>query len=251
MREVTYLRVANVQRGYLDLAELKTISATESDIAQLRLVEGDILFTEGGDRDKLGRGWIWSGEVEECIHQNHIFRARLYRQDFQPELFSHAGNSYGQLWFQRNGKQSVNLASISLGVLRQFPVPVIPTNEQVAIIEAVQEKLSQIDAMEAEVDRGLVRGTRLHQATLKAAFAGTLVPQDPKDEPATALLERIKLERLQASAERNGRPKKFVTKRRIRKAAATAAVGNSKRKMNRSGKSRKTSASRIMKGKSR
>src|SRR5437868_1883761 len=76
VREVPYLRVANVQRGYLDLTELKTILATEEEIESLRLCPGDILFTEGGDRDKLGRGWVWNGEVEECIHQNHIFRAR-------------------------------------------------------------------------------------------------------------------------------------------------------------------------------
>lgn len=67
-RRIPYLRVANVQRGYLDLNEIKQIDAPESDIADLRLLPGDILFTEGGDRDKLGRGWIWDGQVAECIH---------------------------------------------------------------------------------------------------------------------------------------------------------------------------------------
>ena len=76
-REVPYLRVANVQRGYLDLAEIKRIRARESEIDMLLLKLGDILFTEGGDRDKLGRGWVWSGEIDECVHQNHVFRARL------------------------------------------------------------------------------------------------------------------------------------------------------------------------------
>jgi type I restriction enzyme S subunit len=192
MRVVPYLRVANVQRGYLNLTEIKYISASEAAISELRLLKGDILFTEGGDRDKLGRGWLWAGEIEECIHQNHIFRARLFVKEFYPELLSYAGNSYGQEWFRQNGKQSVNLASISLGVLRQFPVPVIPVEEQDAIVEAVNEKLSQIDAMEKEVGRGFARATRLRQAILKAAFAGKLVPQNPRDEPASALLERIK-----------------------------------------------------------
>lgn len=192
MRVVPYLRVANVQRGYLDLTEIKCISAREPDISELRLLKGDVLFTEGGDRDKLGRGWLWSGEIEECIHQNHIFRARLFVKDFYPELLSFAGNSYGQEWFRQNGKQSVNLASISLGVLRQFPVPVIPVDEQDAIVEAVNEKLSQIDAMEAEVARGLTRAARLEQAIFNAAFAGELIPQDPNDEPASMLLEQIK-----------------------------------------------------------
>lgn len=192
MRTVPYLRVANVQRGFLDLSEVKMISAREDDIATLRLVKGDVLFTEGGDRDKLGRGWIWSGEIDECIHQNHIFRARLFLADFCPHVLSYAGNSYGRIWFRRNGKQSVNLASISLGVLRQFPVPVIPLAEQEAVMETVNEKLSQIDALEVEVVRGLIRASRLRQAILKAAFEGKLVPQDPTDETASVLLDRIR-----------------------------------------------------------
>jgi type I restriction enzyme S subunit len=192
MRVVPYLRVANVQRGYLDLSEIKSISAREADITELRLLKGDVLFTEGGDRDKLGRGWVWAGEIAECIHQNHIFRARLFVNDLFPELLSYSGNSYGQEWFRQNGKQSVNLASISLGVLRQFPVPVIPVDEQDAVVEAVNEKLSQIDAMEVEVVRGLARATRLQQAIFNAAFAGELLPQDPNEEPASKLLERIR-----------------------------------------------------------
>ncbi len=86
--QVPYLRVANVQRAYLDLRDIKTIIAPKSTIDELRLVPGDVLFTEGGDRDKLGRGWIWRGEKPECIHQNHVFRARLYTGDVLPELLS-------------------------------------------------------------------------------------------------------------------------------------------------------------------
>ena len=67
VREVPYLRVANVQRGHLDLSEVKTIYATERDIAELTLQAGDILFNEGGDRDKLGRGWVWRNEVADFI----------------------------------------------------------------------------------------------------------------------------------------------------------------------------------------
>ena len=75
---VPYLRVANVQRGYLDLSEMKEIQVSETDIQELSLKYGDILFTEGGDRDKLGRGWIWENQLQACVHQNHVFRARLF-----------------------------------------------------------------------------------------------------------------------------------------------------------------------------
>jgi type I restriction enzyme S subunit len=88
------------------------------------LVSGDILFTEGGDRDKLGRGWIWHGEVSECIHQNHVFRARLYSALIEPKFVSWWGNSFGQTHFLREGKQTTNLASINLSKLSEFPIPI-------------------------------------------------------------------------------------------------------------------------------
>ena len=140
-RDVAYLRVANVQRGYLDLAEVKRIRASDADIEALRLIQGDVLFNEGGDRDKLGRGWIWEGQIDECIHQNHVFRARMFLEVVRPKIVSWAGNSYGQKWFMRTGKQSVNLASINLTVLRSFPVPLFPASEQDAIVEAVDEQV--------------------------------------------------------------------------------------------------------------
>ncbi|HUE71425.1 MAG TPA: restriction endonuclease subunit S [Pirellulaceae bacterium] len=201
MREVPYLRVANVQRGFLDLSEMKNIFAPEEDIVDLRLEVGDVLFTEGGDRDKLGRGWVWEGEILECIHQNHIFRARLVSKQMQSRFVSHHGNTFGQEWFTKAGKQTTNLASINLGILRRFPVSVPPPSEQREIVAQLDERLSQIEAADTAIDHGLHRAARLRQSILKRAFEGKLVPQDPHDEPASVLLERI---RLGLGDERNG-----------------------------------------------
>lgn len=156
---------------------------------------GDVLFNEGGDRDKLGRGWVWEGQVAECIHQNHVFRARLVSNDIPPKLVSWCGNSYGQLWFMRTGKQSTNLASINLTVLRSFPVPLAPAREQEAIVEAVEEQISIIDHLEADLEAKLKSAHALRQSILRHAFTGQLVPQDPNDEPAAELLKRISAER--------------------------------------------------------
>ncbi len=194
-RLVSYLRVANVQRGWLDLGEIKEIRATEADIKALCLQPGDVLFNEGGDRDKLGRGWIWEGQIPECVHQNHVFRARLLSSEVPPKLVSWCGNSYGQRWFMRTGKQSVNLASINLTVLRSFPVPLAPVSEQEAIVEAVEDQLSVIEHIKAELATKLKGAQALRQSILHHAFTGQLVPQDPKDEPAAALLQRIAAER--------------------------------------------------------
>jgi len=194
-REVPYLRVANVQRGFLDLAEMKTIKASETQIGELRLKPGDVLFNEGGDRDKLGRGWIWKGELPECIHQNHVFRARIYTDDLLPEVLSWYGNTAGQQYFFDEGKQTTNLASVNLTKLRGLPVPVPPSAEQVRIRNSVEEQLSVADAALEAIHSAAVRCARLRQSILKWAFEGRLVDQDPTDEPAAVLLERIRAER--------------------------------------------------------
>ncbi len=171
-RAVPYLRVANVQRGYLDLSEVKTINAPASDIEELRLRRGDILFNEGGDRDKLGRGWIWEDQLSDCIHQNHVFRARLVSADILPKLVSWWGNSFGKHYFQREGKQTTNLASINLGKLSAFPVPLPPPGEQHRIVAEVDRLLSIAREAEAEVDANLKRAQALRQAVLAKSFAG-------------------------------------------------------------------------------
>ena len=73
---VHYLRVANVQDGYLDLSDMATICIGRADVDRFRVLPGDVLMNEGGDLDKLGRGTIWRGEFEPCIHQNHVFVVR-------------------------------------------------------------------------------------------------------------------------------------------------------------------------------
>jgi len=209
VREVPYLRVANVQRGYLDLSEVKSILATERDIEELTLVNGDVLFNEGGDRDKLGRGWVWRDEVAGCIHQNHVFRMRPYLPELRPELISYHGNTFGKLWFQKAGKQTTNLASINMSILRVFPVPVAPATEQLEILEQIQLQLDSLDQQERATDLAVKQSTAQRQNILRAAFSGQLVPQDPADEPASRLLERIRSERAaqRSAPTRRGRKK--------------------------------------------
>jgi type I restriction enzyme S subunit len=209
LREVPYLRVANVQRGRLDLSVMKTILATEAEIDELRLHPGDVLFNEGGDRDKLGRGWVWNGELPECIHQNHVFRARILTADLHPKFMSWYGNTAGQRYFFEEGKQTTNLASINLTKLRSLPVPILPLVEQTRIVEEAERLLSLADEAELLVTAGTRRCVRLRQSILKWAFEGRLADQDPSDEPASVLLERIRTETAGrgASAPTDARPK--------------------------------------------
>jgi len=201
-RTIPYLRVANVQRGYFDLAEMKLIEATEAEISELQLQNEDVLFTEGGDRDKLGRGWVWHNELQECIHQNHIFRGRLFSPEMSARFISLFSNTFGINYFLREGKQTTNLASINHTKLSGLPVPVPSSEEQGRIVEEIERCFSIADASERTIEQSLKQAERLRQSILKQAFEGKLVPQDPKDELADLLLERIKIERAQREAEK-------------------------------------------------
>jgi type I restriction enzyme S subunit len=189
--EVPYLRVANVQRGYLDLTAVTTIRVPGPTADKLRLEPGDILFNEGGDRDKLGRGWIWEGQIKDCIHQNHVFRARLHTKEFEPKFISMHGNSFGRTWFDKMGKQTTNLASLNLTTLKSFPVPDLPIERQREIVAEVERRLSLLDSLQSVADHSLMRCSLLRSSILAAAFSGQLVSQDPGEEPASVLLERI------------------------------------------------------------
>lgn len=195
-----YLRVANVQRGYLDLNEVKEILVPVEKAENLKLLKGDILFNEGGDIDKLGRGWVWEEQIEKCIHQNHVFRARCYSSDIEPKFISHYGNSSGKEYFLREGTQSVNLANINKTTLSLLPIPLPPKEEQKEIVRLVDQYFAFADTIEAQVKKAQARVDNLTQSILAKAFRGELVPQDPNDEPADKLLERIAAVRKEAEA---------------------------------------------------
>ena len=164
-----------MQRGYLDLAEVKTIRAPRKKVEKTLLQDGDVLFTEGGDRDKLGRGWVWRSELERCAHQNHVFRARVDRTQLVPEFVSTYANHFGRSWFEEMGKQTTNLASISLSTLRRFPVPAPSLAAQKQALSEIERQGSILDAVEVSVGSNLHRADGLRRSVLIAAFSGGFV----------------------------------------------------------------------------
>ena len=168
-----YLRVANVQNGYLDLAEVKQIQLKKSEIEQYLLRFGDVLYTEGGDRDKLGRGTIWRNEIEKCVHQNHVFKARIDTEKALPLYVAYWSMATpARNYFYTKGKQSVNLASINKTVLSMLPIPLIPIEQQQKIVVEIESKLSICDSIEKTVDTALQQAEALRQSILKKAFEG-------------------------------------------------------------------------------
>jgi len=189
--EFPYLRVANVQRGYLDLSDVTTIRADPLKAQRLVLRPGDLLFNEGGDRDKLGRGWVWEGQIEDCIHQNHVFRARLLGDGFDPYFVSLHANSWGQQWFEAHGKQTTNLASLNLTTLKSFPVPAPSLQEQRAVALHLRSALDSVQHQRLELEHVTARASSLRCSILVEAFAGRLVSHYPHDESAPAPLDCV------------------------------------------------------------
>jgi type I restriction enzyme S subunit len=166
--EVPYLRVANVQDGYIDLSEIKTITALPTDVESLRLKAGDIVMTEGGDFDKLGRGAIWPGGIVNCIHQNHIFRVRLDRAKLLPTFFAaFLRSAAAKAYFLRCSKQTTNLASINMTQLRAAPVPLPPLVRQ----EHFAKLVTRHEHLRASHREALRQADHLFQSLLHHAFS--------------------------------------------------------------------------------
>ena len=148
--EVPYLRVANVQDGHLDLSVIKYISIERKNLERYTLQAGDVLLTEGGDFDKLGRGTVWKNEIETCVHQNHVFSVRTDPNILLPEFLNIlTSSSYGKRYFISCSKQSTNLASINSSQLKQFPVLLPPKDLQKSIVSTLNFWDTAIEKTEA------------------------------------------------------------------------------------------------------
>jgi type I restriction enzyme, S subunit len=176
--KMPYLRVANVQDGYLDLEEIRTIEIRDSELERFLLQPGDILLTEGGDFDKLGRGFIWQGQIPQCVHQNHIFAVRVNKDLLIPEYLAYLIQSeYGKAYFLSVAHRTTHLACINSTKLKAFPTLIPDLAEQKRIVDILAACDSKIAALDHEA--------RLHQelfrAMLEELMSGRL--------PAGALVE--------------------------------------------------------------
>lgn len=198
---VGVLRIPNIQHGSIDLSDLKHAPEAAELAADLHLTAGDVLIVRtNGSRDLIGRSAPVVSDLG-CSFASYLIRYRLRRETvderfvslvlstprWRSRLEAAAGSSAGQY-------------NLSLRSLDPIPVPVPPIEEQARIVAEVERQFSFIEACERAVDAGLVKAAALRRSVLKAAFEGKLVEQDPSDEPASVLLERIRAERASTSA---------------------------------------------------
>lgn len=189
--ELPYLRVANVQDGFLRLDEIKKIDVEENAISRYSLAVGDVLFTEGGDFDKLGRGTVWEGQIKNCLHQNHIFVVRPNPEVLNPYFLSYqAGSRYGKAYFLSCSKQTTNLASINSTQLKNFPVLIPSMMEQEVIIRLLDSSLEKEQQTKNIAESVLDQIDLMKKSILARAFRGELGTNDPSEESAVGLLKR-------------------------------------------------------------
>lgn len=186
-----YLRVANVQDGFLALDDVATIDIEPEQLDRYRLLPGDVLMNEGGDFDKLGRGTIWHGEIQDCIHQNHVFAVRPHR--VKPDWLNQLTSSrYAQFYFMGRSKQSTNLASISSSNIMELPVLLPPEAEQQEILTFIVEEAAKLDALKTASEHAIALLKERRAALITAAVTGQIdvrgavVQQTNIEETATA-----------------------------------------------------------------
>lgn len=146
--ERPYLRVANVQGGYVDLNDLATIEVTPDEDLKYRLHSGDVLMTEGGDRDKLGRGCVWHGEIEPCLHQNHVFAVQTNEAVLLPEFLEYlTASDVGRSYFDVTAIKTTNLACTSFSKVLAFTIPLPPIEEQIEIVSFIKKRSLELNKL--------------------------------------------------------------------------------------------------------
>ena len=174
-REVTvpYLRVANVQHDRLDLNKVKTITVDMATAQRTMLRSGDVLMTEGGDIDKLGRGTVWQGELNPCLHQNHVFAVRVRTRDLLPEFLALVTRTtHARRYFEMTGVRSTNLASTSASKVSDFRIPYPSRDVQLSLVNQYQRKWDALDRARVALNRQLDLLAERRNALITAVVTG-------------------------------------------------------------------------------
>jgi len=218
-----YLRVQNIFEDRIDLSDVMEMDFSGPDLEKYRLHPGDILLNEGQSPQYLGRPAMYRGEMDEVCFTNSLIRFQA-KDSVLPEFallvfrhYMHSGR------YVSEGTITTNIAHLSAGRFGEVEFPQPTLEEQQEIVRRTQELFSLADQLEARLTTARKVVDRLTPALLAKAFRGELVPQDPNDEPASALLERLAAKKWaarQAEAAASG-----PSRRGRNKAAAKPAPG--------------------------
>lgn len=205
---VPVLRMGNIQDGELDFSNLKYLPLDHDEFPSLHLQDGDLLFNRTNSPELVGKTAVYRSQMSPCSFASYLISVR-FSKGYVPELASAFINSaFGKHWIKSVVVQQVGQANVNGSKLSALAVPLPPFDEQKEIISSLEAQTKVVVDQLKNVDVSLKRSTAQRQNILRAAFAGQLVPQDPNDEPASVLLERIRTEQ----EERSQQPKIRKTK---------------------------------------
>jgi type I restriction enzyme S subunit len=189
-----YLRNKNVRWYEFELDGLLEMDFDENERAKFALEPGDVVVCEGGE---VGRAAVWRGEMEECYFQKAVHRVRT-QDDLAPDFLVHVLRWFADTNAFERYITGSTINHLPQEDLRTLPIPAPPVEEQQRIVAEIEQQLSLINSLRAAVESAQKRNASLRRSILERAFRGELVPQDPEDEPASVLLERIRAERAAA-----------------------------------------------------
>lgn len=202
-----FLRVANVYRNELRLEDIHEIELFDGELERFRLEQGDLLIVEGnGSKSEIGRCALWDASIENAVHQNHLIRAR-------PLILN---GSYLLHWLNSPSGMDImsslaattsGLYTLSVSKISKIPVPIPPLDEQSIIVHLINSEIESINDQSLSTESSLKQAEAQRKSILRDAFAGRLVPQDPNDEPASVLLEKIQAERAERAKLAKSKPK--------------------------------------------
>ncbi|MGE3074477.1 MAG: restriction endonuclease subunit S [Dehalococcoidia bacterium] len=202
-----YLRVANVYADRLELSDVQEIGLTQQEFDKTRLLVGDVLIVEGnGSRDQIGRAALWNGEVPDCSHQNHLIRWRSSESVLPRFAVAWLLSPNGRSLLVERASTTTGLYTLSVSKVASIPIGVPTVAEQAEIIRRMDVLFADLGRLESTFTEALKHTESLTPAFFAKAFRGELVNQDPEDEPASVLLERIRAARAaETNAGRKGK----------------------------------------------
>ena len=191
-----YLCSINVYWTGIDLSTVKQTRFEDSELPKYQLHKGDLLICEGGD---VGRSAVWDRD-EEMYYQNALHRVRFYG-NIEPRFFQLLMESYKGAKILDNYSKGMTIKHLVQNSLNSIYFPLPPLAEQRRIVEKIKQLtlyLKKYGSVETTLSNlNLAFPDDLKKSILQYAVQGKLVPQDPADEPASVLLERIRTEKEQ------------------------------------------------------